>query len=84
MMMTILTGESLAAIPLIARAADHFGSKEDIQISRILTLLVICFPWLGELANLIFLCIVQRQKGFHHLVLLRCWLLAHFLCLLTH
>ena len=51
--MTFLAGDSIAAIPLIARAADSEGDS-DYHLSRIITLVVICFPWLGELANLLF------------------------------
>ena len=44
--MTILAGDSIAAIPLISRATDSFGSERDPKISQVLTLVVICFPWL--------------------------------------
>ena len=53
-LMTFVAGDSLAAIPLIAKEADGFGGRSDMRLSMILTMVVICFPWLGELANLIF------------------------------
>ncbi|MCP8351788.1 cation:dicarboxylate symporter family transporter [Candidatus Synchoanobacter obligatus] len=53
-LMTFLAGDSIAAIPLIARASRHHGQEEQVQVSRIITMVVICFPWVGELGNLIF------------------------------
>ena len=53
-LMTFLAGDSIAAIPLIARAVDIEEGDSNTQISRIITLVVICFPWVGELANLLF------------------------------
>ena len=53
-LMTFVAGDSLAAIPLIASAANQFGYRSNLQLATILTMVVICFPWLGELANLIF------------------------------
>jgi Na+/H+-dicarboxylate symporter len=52
-LMAFLAGDSIAAVPMISHAADQFG-QEDKSISRIITMVVICFPWIGELANLIF------------------------------
>ncbi len=53
-LLTFVAGDSLAAVPLIAKAADEFGDHSDMRLATIITMVVICFPWLGELANLIF------------------------------
>ena len=45
--MTFLAGDSIAAIPLIARAALGLPWL-DYHLSRIITDAVICFPWIGE------------------------------------
>ncbi|UTC24105.1 hypothetical protein MMH89_02545 [Candidatus Comchoanobacter bicostacola] len=52
--MTFLAGDSIAAIPMIAHAAANKSDPEDLKLSKIITLVVICFPWVGELANLAF------------------------------
>lgn len=52
-LMTFIAGDSIAAVPLIANAAENYGQK-DPSISKIITMVVICFPWVGELANLVF------------------------------
>lgn len=52
-LMTFLAGDSVAAVPLVASAADEFGEK-DHSISHIISVVVICFPWVGELCNLVF------------------------------
>lgn len=51
---TFLAGDSIAAVPLLAKAADEHDDEERHVISRVITLVVICFPWVGELANLVF------------------------------
>lgn len=61
--MTFLAGDSVAAIPLIARAADQ-EEDENYHLSRIITLVVICFPWFGELANLLFPVYSSAIEGY--------------------
>lgn len=61
--MTFLAGDSIASIPLIAKAVDE-QLPGDAQSSRMLTIVVICFPWVGELANLIFPIYSSVIEGF--------------------
>ena len=63
-LMTFLAGDSIAAIPLIARAADTEASREKPGLSRIITLVVISFPWIGELANLVFPIYSATLEGY--------------------
>lgn len=52
-LMTFLAGDSIAAVPMIVHAGDQYG-EDNHRVTRILALVVICFPWVGELANLVF------------------------------
>jgi len=70
-LMTFLAGDSIAAIPLIAKHADNFGAESDLSVSRMLTLVVICFPWVGELANLTFPIYSAFLEGYNWLGILK-------------
>lgn len=52
-LMTFLAGDSIAAVPMIVHAGDQYG-EDNHSVTRIMALVVICFPWVGELANLVF------------------------------
>ncbi len=62
-LITFLAGDSIAAIPLITHAVEQ-EQGGDLNISRILTVVAICFPWVGELANLIFPIYSATLEGF--------------------
>ena len=62
-LMTFLAGDSIAAIPLITLAVTQ-ELNGDIKVSRILTIVVICFPWVGELANLLFPIYSATLEGY--------------------
>lgn len=51
--MTFLAGDSVASVPMIVHAADQYG-EDNHEVTRILALVMICFPWVGELSNLVF------------------------------
>lgn len=70
-LMTFVAGDSIAAIPLIAVSADQFGATKAPDAARMLTLVIICFPWVGELANLVFPIYSAVLEGFSYIGVLK-------------
>lgn len=66
-LMTFLAGDSIAAIPLIALAASSIGQDNNPELTKMITMVVICFPWVGELANLSFPIYSAALEGYNWL-----------------